>query len=414
MSMYMTYRTYENKPKELPEEKEKIETKKKQFAMYIKQGDNYVEYHGTDENENLFPEGYKLNEEQSRCEDIDGNKIDDISFDTNTNSITVTSNKTAYCYLYFDKKPPENPQEIIETRTSDEGLSDDLVGGMYRYIGTNDVVKNNYICLKTVGSAGCTTSGNDDNMYRIIGITKDGNIKVIKQIRYQKGSTYTFVWNSKSSVDKSSIFYCGTPEGCPTWEQSDMYNTLNEGSNSFLNGLDSTIKVKIEPQKWYYGDIGKEYMESQTSETIYKIESGQEATQYYNLNGTLVPKSAGTKWQQTSEKSSIGLMYVSDYLYAISSTGHTNNCRSDYTNCKESWIHETNNDNNKYPEWSMTRMGRDGNLSTYYYAWAVDADGFVEPYDFTYGFAVRPVFYLSSNIELGGAGSRSNPFYIVK
>ena len=46
MSVYMTYRTYENKPKELPEEKEKIETKRKQFAMYIKDGDNYVEYKG--------------------------------------------------------------------------------------------------------------------------------------------------------------------------------------------------------------------------------------------------------------------------------------------------------------------------------------------------------------------------------
>ena len=46
ISVYMTYRTYENKPKELPEEKEKIETKRKQFAMYIKDGDNYVEYKG--------------------------------------------------------------------------------------------------------------------------------------------------------------------------------------------------------------------------------------------------------------------------------------------------------------------------------------------------------------------------------
>ncbi len=363
---------------------------------------------GQEGNENLFPEGYKLNIEQSRCEDIDGNKIEDISFNTDTNSITVTSNKTSYCYLYFDKQ-----LSVDDIRKDGSGLSEGLVGGMYRYIGTNDVVKNNYICLKEVGSSGCSTSGNDENMYRIIGITESGNIKVIKQIRYNKSGTTSFKWNSKSSVDsKQSDYYCG--DDCPTWKQSEIYETLN-GDNGFINTLNEKIRNKIEPQNWWYGDIGYDYMGSGiTSEEVYKIESGQEATQYYNAGGSLVQKSSGIKWQKTSNTSSIGLMYVSDYLYAISATGHEKNCRSNYTNCKGSWIHETNNESSSttYTEWTMSRLGRYNGSDAWLRAWIVGSDGQLYESALHGTFSVRPIFYLKSDVELGGAGSTSDPFYI--
>ncbi len=328
------------------------------------------------------------------------------------NNITLYGSGTVDDPFTLTEVIPTKQEETLRSKDSNNSLSKTLVGGMYRYQGST---VNNYICLKEIGEAGCSTSGNDDDMYRIIGITESGNIKVIKQIRYQKGSKNTFEWNNKSSVDPSSIYYCGND--CPTWEQSDMYNMLNTNNDSFLNGLDSAIKGKIEQRNWYYGDIGKDYMGTITSEEVYKIESGQEATQYYNASGNLVPKSEGTMWQQTSGKSSIGLMYVSDYLYAISNTGHSNNCRSgDYeTKCKGSWIHETNNESSsstKYNEWTMSRIGRLGSENTVFNAWCVNSNGVVIDCSLFSATAFRPVFYLTSNVELEGEGSRSNPFYI--
>ncbi len=333
MSMYMTYRTYENKPKELPEEKEKIETKKKQFAMYIKQGDNYVEYHGDEGKENLFPEGYKLNEEQSRCEDIDGNKIEDISFDTNTNSITVTSNKTAYCYLYFDIKTPENPQELIDSRTSNESLSDEEVGGMYRYQGSS---VNNYICLGSLNNTNCQEK--TDNMYRIIGITPEGNIKVMKQT-----SIGNYAWNTKYHDDSSSSSgYCGR-YGCPEWPNSEIYQTLNENADSFLSKLSDDIKNKIADWEWYYGDIEYNYA-NKTANQIYNIEIGQTNTQYYGKTASNKNLVTGQKWVKMNNKAKIGLIYLHDYYYQSTS----DNClasNNTYTQCKDNgWMHISKND----------------------------------------------------------------------
>ena len=88
------------------------ETNSKQFAMYIEDGEGYKEYKDSD----MFPVGYKLNLNKSRCEDIKGNNLDVNSIlSSKGNSITVKSNKTIYCTLYFDlaeEGEKENPYKI--------------------------------------------------------------------------------------------------------------------------------------------------------------------------------------------------------------------------------------------------------------------------------------------------------------
>ncbi len=405
MSMYMTYRTYENKPKELPEEKEKIETKKKQFAMYIKDGDNYVEYHGEEGKENLFPEGYKLNEEQSRCEDINGNKIDDISFDTDTNSITVTSNKTSYCYLYFDKQMSVNDlRKYDKTNT----LSDNLIGGMYRYQG-NSV--DNYICLEKVGLAGCSnaqSTGYDDNMYRIIGITPEGNIKVMKQTKYNKNGTSTYAWNKDPHDDK-----CGS-NGCPEWPESDLFRALNTNDDSFLSNLSSDIKDKIEDWEWYYGDIEYTFATDLTEEKLYQIETGEENSQYYPKKQTGNIETG--RWQKMNSTAKIGLIYLHDYYYQSTTSTNCHQKSSTGTECKDGgWMHITKNGGSSADqEWTMSRLGRLESSSKYIQAWRVTNSGYIDYNNLDSKLAVRPVFYLKSDIELGGAGTTQNPFYIVK
>ena len=49
----------------------------------------------------MFPEGYNLNLDKTICTNLDGTTVEGV-ITSDGNNITVTSNKTIYCYLYFD------------------------------------------------------------------------------------------------------------------------------------------------------------------------------------------------------------------------------------------------------------------------------------------------------------------------
>ncbi len=69
---------------------------KKDLAIMLEQLDNsYKEY-------NKIPyKGYTLNEEMTKCIDNNGNELEkEITYENGT--ITVSTNRTIYCYLYFD------------------------------------------------------------------------------------------------------------------------------------------------------------------------------------------------------------------------------------------------------------------------------------------------------------------------
>ncbi len=291
---------------------------------------------------------------------------------------------------------------------ADSGLSKDIVGGMYRYQGTNDQV-NNYICL------GSDCSNQSDDMYRIIGVTPAGNIKVIKQTRYQKGSTNTFAWDTKSFDSHSGDMYECDASGCPEWPQTEIYTTLN-GEDGFISTLDSTIQNRIESQQWWYGDIHPDLVKTLNVDKLYQVETGQVDSKYYSKTQAGLELQTG-KWKQMSESTPIGLMYIHDFIYSVSLTGHENNCRSgDYnTTCKGSWIHETNNEvsGSTYTEWTMTRLGRNSDSVDGYSAWGVNTDGLLGYYGLFNKDGVRPVFYLKNNIEIEGKGTLEEPFTIV-
>ncbi len=369
------------------------------FAIMVK-GEN-GEYSTSDE----FPgTGYIINKEKSGCMDNNNQLIpNSLSYDEKEQKVIVNTGQTTYCYLYFDKS---NAKELIQQLRSTQGLSDAPVGGMYRYQGTN---ADNYICLKEVGKANCTDKS--DEMYRIIGITSEGNMKVIKQTKYNNTN---YKWDTKYSVnssDSSKDYYC-TEDDCPTWEQSEIYQTLND---TFYNSLNDNIQKKIEPQRWWYGDIGWDYLGTlTTAEEVYEIESGQASTQYYDRNGTLVSTSQEIKWTKTSKKAPIGLMYLHDYYYQ----SKQGNCQSDknpqYTNCQtQGWMHMKNNGNSLDDEWIMTRIGRWDKSNNNFGALLVRSSGSVYENSLKTLNAIRPVFYLSSGTEIQGNGTSDDPFYIV-
>ncbi len=371
------------------------------FAIMVKGSDG--EYAPSDK----FPEkGYKLNKDKSGCMDNNNQLIpDSLSYDEDSQQVIVSTGQTSYCYLYFDKELPKTLQTLQSKASS--GLSEGLIGGMYRYQGA-DV--NNYICLGKLNDTNC--GDKSDSMYRIIGITEEGNIKVMKQTKYNKGGTTTFKWNTNYHDNSLSNNYCGT-NGCPEWPDSTIFNTLNGSTDSFLSKLSDDIKNKIADWEWYYGDIENSYA-NKTADEIYQIEIGQADTQYYGKTSSNPGLVRGQRWQKMVNTAKIGLIYLHDYYYQSTTSNNCHNNGGKYEACKTGgWMHISKNGGTTSDyEWTMSRIGRDYSSSTTFRAWCVYSSGCVEDGSLHTPIAVRPVYYLTSDVELEGTGEVGSPFYI--
>ncbi len=291
----------------------------------------------------------------TKCTDIKGNDIGDttpyIQFDESDNTATITTKKTIYCTLYFAKGRPA--LEVLKAKGGDYyaggGDHTTVVDGLYRFKGTKDQITNNYICLGSENPDTCKSK--PDNMYRIIGVTTGGNLKVIKAKKY--GSNQK--WHSSKSSDTK-------------WDTTSLYTYLN---GTFYNSVNARIQGLIEIHTW-----NMEYSKN-------------------NLwSSTTPPTTDGTV------SANIGLMYGSDYVNAYKD-GTTDN-----------WLFIQNGliGNTAEHEWTMSRYGYDG---YYYGAWYVVSNGTLyDDYVFTV-YAVRPVFYLLSTAGLIGFGTEQQPYTVT-
>lgn len=97
--------------------------------------------------------------------------------------------------------------------TSPENLSTEIIDGLYRYQGTQEEVTNNYICWGTLDKDECLAE-DSDYLFRIIGITPDGQLKIIQNKltstsyfdNYQLTSGHLAIWpNSNIGPKKLSL-----------------------------------------------------------------------------------------------------------------------------------------------------------------------------------------------------------------
>ena len=111
--------------------------------------------------------------------------------------------------------------------------------------------------------------------------------------------------------------------------------------------------------------------------------------------------SANKGTYSTTTEAKIGLMYVSDYLYAsgyFSSSDTTDNSAYYYGN--QNWLY-------KGREWTITPVTSYSN-----FVWSVDF-GYVASSSTHYPFVLRPSFYLKSSIYVtGGSGTFDDPYTI--
>ena len=118
------------------------------FAIMVK------DYSGNYNEASAFPKGaYILNETMSSCVDNNGNKIENV-LSYSDGVVSARTNKTVYCYLYFDKDNTVYAK-VLDDFSNNKGVqktTDENGKDVYYYTGNitnNNLVLNNY-CWKMV------------------------------------------------------------------------------------------------------------------------------------------------------------------------------------------------------------------------------------------------------------------------
>ena len=281
----------------------------------------------------------------------------------------------------------------------------------YRYYGANP---NNYICLDMEGGSTCS----DKHLYRIIGSIYEekentNRIKVIKATPLTDGTTNEFSWDYTSSGSYSSIW--------ATVTSGNYSNSLSSGSQ---------LMKLLNSGAWWQGTSGSYYNRSTTATTLnftnYKLSDKAKSyisTSGYYLGGNVssnILTSAmygyerGTARYDTSMPlywdGMVGLMYPSDYGYAAGNscvTGKTLYNYSDDDGCnRKDWL----SSNYSYEQWVMSPCMDSPGLG-----FIVGMSGFFDNNYVLGVFAVRPTFYLTSDVSItSGTGTSSDPYIVTK
>ena len=226
----------------------------------------------------------------------------------------------------------------------------------YRYAGANP---NNYVCFGS-DAATCTS----DNLYRIIGVFDD-EVKLIKS---------TSIGNYEWAID----WKVGN-----TWSKSDIRTTLN---TTYYNTLSSAWQNKIAIHTWKVGGMG--YNTSYTAKQYYDVEVGSSSS-------------------STTDSVKIGLMYVSDYGYAVSNNYWTTALYNynDITLRSNNWLYSDSS------ELTITiNSNSSGFVPSVFF---VHYSGNVYYFDMDIVYAIRPCFYLtSSTTYVSGSGTSADPIRI--
>ena len=356
-----------------------------------------------------------------------------------TQDEVLPSNTTYYKFIIYIDGNMENPTTMmnnnltatLNVEATTIGLASDTIialsqgdtwesgasgvyetnGHEYRYIGAN---VNNYVWF-------------NDDMYRIIGVFDEYSHGVEGQ-QLVKLISANQIWSSSygnynsSNTSETYSSYKNDWTGNTTGVKANLNVLLNE---YFYNKI-NTSNTYGNCSNWTYYNSNTNYRTNDCSDIVgYGLPSNlrnyiqADVTWYlYGYSGNGLSKqnfylcergdyegctSANSGAYATSTIAPIGLMYVSDYMYAsgyYSSTDTTTGSSNYYGN--QNWLY-------KGLEWTITPRS---NNSTY--SFFVVYYGLVNDYDAHNGRGARPTFYLKSDVYVtGGTGSFDDPYTIA-
>ena len=273
----------------------------------------------------------------------------------------------------------------------------------YRYIGAevNNYVKFNNDLYRIIGVFDSNSHGKSGEMVKLIRSRSLGGYSWGVYNSSNTSGTYSSYkndWTGTTTKVKANLnvllneyFYNKTSTSstygpCTNWTY--YYNNTNYRTNSCSPivgyGIDESLRGYIETATWYlYGSDS-----NQSKQNWYLCERGGNSCTGANSGA-----------YSTTTDAKIGLMYLSDYLYASSyytSSDTTTQGTSYFGN--KNWLY-------KGYEWTLTPYASDSDL-----VWWVNSGSVNNAFTFAPNSA-RPTFYLKSSVYVtGGDGSFDNPF----
>ena len=365
---------------------------------------------------------YHIDEEKTICE--------------NGGKVSIVGNKLAYqtlgsdrcsVYLYYEKLHDininvSNPSYLLGGYTKSITNCDGITGGTWDYkingIIIDNISKTNSSCnitftpktpttselLSTVVNNKATRNENgkryqgknpdnyiwfNDELWRIIGnipvcltsgcSTTENRVKIIRNdsigaIKYDESSS---TWMGSNIQALLNTCYLGKTTSCDSYCYS--YETSAKGTCDYSSD-------GIESSDFYGKMIEDVYFNVGAGESTYKT-----AANYYTQEIATHATSA----------SKIGLMYASDWGYAIEGfTGVLGSSGKPQDSSDKNWLFS-----NGY-EWTMSAYSSSNPL----YAISI---GYLNYSTASGGCSIRPVLYLKSNVYVtGGYGSKVDPYRI--
>ena len=219
---------------EIKEAKETYKTDKKTFAMYVENLEGtYEEYVSN----NLFPVGYLLNKEKSSCVDLKGNNVLG-SLTSSGTSVTVTTNKTVFCYLYFDRKEngnitlSETSGILAKGKTSTFTITSNLSGGTLSVVS-----ENNNIATASLSGDTVTIKGVNEGSTTITVTSAETDEYLLAQV------TYTITVKGPITFTINGISY--NAEYGMTWNEwfISSYNTIGKTNGTIKDANGNQVAV---------------------------------------------------------------------------------------------------------------------------------------------------------------------------
>ena len=289
----------------------------------------------------------------------------------------------------------------------DANLTNGAGDNSYRYAGASDAV-NNYVCFGSTQSP-CPA----DNLYRIIGVFGD-KVKLIK-------SDYATTALLGADGDYSSMYTANNLDNSAykgnnlaniagyTWNYKNN-TTINSGNGS--NTWSTSLLNKTNLNKNFITNIGADWA-TKIAETTWKVGGntwaniGTKPAKTAYQNEIVSPVTTNTTDNATDYSAKIGLMYVSDYMYAAPQdkwtlVGNNSDASTDYrATTSVNWMYMGLN------EWNISRRANDA-----YTVFYVESTGDVY-ISARNALAIRPVFYLTSSVNYAsGSGTAADPILV--
>jgi len=275
--------------------------------------------------------------------------VGDLSKSGTDTLIKLTNNKDN-SGLYTIIHPADNTLQIGTNESVTE----------YRYRGASP---KNYVTF-------------NNEVWRIIGVfpTDDGTGKIENRIKIIKDQSIgDRSWDTGESNN---------------WARPASLNT--ELNTTYLNSLDSTSKSMIGNTKYYLGGYNNSLKIQK--DVMYQYERKINGSKYFY------------KTNPNSWVGKLGLMYASDYGYAVSDECTSNLYDYNNTTCKtNNWLFKSIN------EWLLPQYATFSSYALYVYSGG-------NVYNYVVNRSqngARPVLYLKSNVKItGGDGTSSNPYIL--